>query len=196
MGHSLQVREEFAKMRVLDGATLEKCVEHLGVSKTTAQRWATEPWFAEMEQTLRLARDEGIREAARLEVQRTRAEVMQQESAWEGQRKVFIGRLRNIVEDTVTALEQVSREISELARFEDMRDFKLAVESHAKLVETSRKLLMVEHEEKLAVASAHAAATQRLTPDEIASLSPEQLQVLIREGMDSLKEAKGTVIDA
>ena len=45
------------------------------------------------------------------------------------------------------------------------------------------------------MASAQAAASQRMTPEEIAFLTAEQLRVLVMVGMERLRDADGNVVD-
>lgn len=195
MAISREIKQEFVKMRELDGANFEECASELQVGIATVKRWVHTDWYAEMREVVRVARNAGLAEEAKAAVKADAASIIATESEWESKRRVYIQRVRNTVEDAVIGLERIAEEIKEPNHFDDMRDYKSAVESHGRLTDTARKLLMVEHEEKLAVATAQAAASQRMSAEEISCLSEAQLRVLIDHGMERLKEGDGKIVE-
>lgn len=191
-----EVKEEFVRLRELDGVTFEECAKQLDVALSTAKRWSTEPWYEEIARTVRLARDSAIEEAARSAAKEQSKDLVQTETEWQTARRGFISRVRKTCEDTVQGLENIAEQIRDPNGFEDMRDYKAAVDAHAKLTDSARKTLMVEHEERLAEAAASAAANQRLTVEEISALTESQMRFLIKEGVEKIRNADGQVIEA
>jgi hypothetical protein len=184
MAIARQIKEEFVKLREIDGATLSICAEQLGIGIATANRWPHEPWYEEMARTVRLARDEAIAESARAAAKGQAASLVDTQTEWTVLRRRYIQRVRATAESAVVALERISQQITDPESFRSPSQFKTAVEAHGKLSESVRKLLLIEHEEKLALASVRSSEQQRLTPEEIACLSPDQLEALVDYGLE------------
>lgn len=193
MAISREKKTEFVKMREIDGVTLEDCAKELGIAWSTAQRWAKEPWYEEIAYTVRRSRDQAIEEAARDAAKDKAALMVDTQTEWDTKRRGYIDRVRSTAERIVSTLETLSKRIQEPDRYEDMREYKAAVDAYGKLTDVARKVLMVEHEEKMAVAGAQAAASQRMTPEEIAMLSLDQLRLLMQEGIESVRTQRQAI---
>lgn len=194
MAIARSTKEDFVKLRVLDEVPLDDCAEQLGVGSRTVRRWVSEPWFAEMEDTIRRARNQAIEESARESVRENKTAILSTQTEWDTKRRSYIQRMRDATGDLVQAYENACERIMRDC-YDDPRDYKNDADSVSKLADTLRKVLSIDYEEKLAIAAAEGAANQRLTPEEIQMLTPEQLQVLVNDGLQRLREVNGRVIE-